>query len=276
MEVEEQLPKTRTAEAETRRILSPPERHGFDSARLQRLSSRYQQGVSEGEIPGAVILIARNNEPIYEKAFGFSDRLSRVPMTLDTVFALASMTKPVTSVAAMLLVEEGRLGLDEPVSRYLPQLSALQVLAERGTAGGAGGWTLEPAVRELTVQDLLRHTAGFVYGQFGDGPVHKAYREANVWSADLSVTKADCLARLATMPLAHQPGTTFEYSVATDVLGYVVEAVSGKALDDFVSERISKPLGLGSFKYHVDPAAPIAWDPAYDRSSGSGNLELIS
>ncbi len=240
------------------------EGQGFSAERLRRLDARMEAGVQAGEIPGAVVLVARNGKLAYSRAFGYAAVPAGIAMTEDTVFSLMSLTKPVTSVAAMVLVEEGLLCLDEPVSRYLPELRSLKVLRERVDASGKVTRTLEPARREPTVQDLFRHTSGFVYGQFGNGPVHQAYMEANVWSTGFDVPLAETITRLAAMPLASEPGTTFEYSISTDVLGRVIEVVSGQSLDAFIEEHIGRPLGLETLKFHVSPGAPYAWDPIFD------------
>jgi CubicO group peptidase (beta-lactamase class C family) len=159
-----------------------PQHQGISPERLRKLDKLYEAGVAAGEVAGAVVLIARNGKIVYERAFGFSDKPAAVAMTNDTVFALASMSKPVTSVAVMTLVEDGFCCLNEPVSRYLPELKSLMVLTEHTDGSGKVTTMLEPPDHEPTIQDLMRHTSGFVYGQFGNGPVHKAYMEANIWS----------------------------------------------------------------------------------------------
>ncbi len=238
-----------------------PQNQGFSPVRLGTLDRRFADGVAKGEIPGAVVMIARNGKLVYDNAFGYADQGAGTPMTEDTVFALASMSKPVTSVAAMILVEEGLLSLDEPVSRYLPELKGLQVLQEQRDASGNVSYALVPAQREPTIQDLMRHTSGFVYGQFGNGPVHKAYMKVDVWSGDLSIPLSEMITRLSKQSLAHQPGTTFEYSISTDVLGRVIEVVSGKPLNQFIAEHVAGPLHLRSLLFHVDAGQPFAWDP---------------
>ena len=245
-------------------------KQGFSLARLKKLGERYQAGVAAHEIPGAVVMIARNGKVVYGEAFGYADQPAGVPMTVDTVFALASMTKPITSVAAMILVEEGRIGLDEPLSRYLPELTGLQVLTERIDDAGTLVQTLEPAERDPTVQDLMRHTSGFIYGQFGSGPLHRTYMEANVWSVNFDVPLAETVTRLSKLPLGSQPGSTFDYSVSTDVLGRIIEVVSGHSLDHFIRDRIALPLKLETLKFHVDAGAPLAWDPLFAPSTEAG------
>src|SRR5262245_30492443 len=154
-------------------------------------------------------------------------------MTPDSIFRIASMTKPIVTVAAMMLIEEGKLDISAPVSQYLPEFKDLQVGVEkRDPNTGNTELALEPQKRPMTVQDLMRHTAGLVYGQFGDGLVHKAYREAKV--GDRSETNAELITKLSKLPLAHQPGEVWEYSMATDVLGRIIEVVSGVPLDTFI------------------------------------------
>jgi CubicO group peptidase (beta-lactamase class C family) len=238
------------APAQTLQPVARPEQLGFDADRLQRVSRAFQGYVDAGELPGAVVLIARNDKVVYLRAFGYQDREQRTMMTPDSIFRIASMTKPIVSVAVMMLAEEGRLDIAAPVAQYLPQFNATQVGIERQDANsGQTVLALEPQKRPMTVQDLLRHSAGLVYGQFGDGLVHRAYRAANV--SDRGQSLPELIDKLASLPLAHQPGEVWEYSMATDVLGRIVEVVSGMALDNFVRERITEPLGMQSTRFYV-------------------------
>lgn len=228
-----------------------PDSAGFSSARLQRLTEKFEGDVRAGVIPGAVVLIVRNGKVAYFRAFGERDKAANAPMKTDSIFRIASMTKPVTTVAALLLVEEGRLQLADPVSRYLPELKQLQVGVEKvDAANGERTLVLEPARREMTVQDLMRHTSGITYGPFGDSLVQRAYRAAN--TMDDQQTNAEMLTKLSKLPLAYQPGTMFEYSMSTDVLGRIVEVVAGKDLNQFVAERITKPLHLTNTGFLLD------------------------
>src|SRR5262245_47782256 len=170
-------------------------------------------------------------------------------MSTNSIFRIASMTKPIVSVGVMMLIEEGKLDISAPVFQYLPEFKELKVGVEKRDASGNAELVLEPPRRPMAVHDLLRHTAGLVYGQFGDGLVHKAYREAKV--GDRSETNAEFITKLSKLPLAHQPGEVWEYSVATDVLGRIIEVVSGVPLDTFIEERIAKPLGMGSTAFYV-------------------------
>jgi CubicO group peptidase (beta-lactamase class C family) len=236
--------------AQELRPVANPEQLGFSAARLQRLTETYQGYVDRGELPGAVLLIARGEKIAYLLAVGYQDREKQTPMKVDAIFRLASMTKPIVSVAAMMLVEDGKLDLLAPVSQYLPEFKDLKVGVEQADiVGGKRALTLEPQRRPMTVQDLLRHTSGLVYGQNGDDLVHKAYVDANV--ADRGQTLAEMVTKLSKIPLAHQPGRVWEYSMSVDVLGRIVEVVSGQELDAFVAERIAKPLGMTATDFYV-------------------------
>ena len=234
--------------------VSQPEELGFASDRLERVTTAFQGYVDNGQLPGAVVLIARNDKIAYVKAFGYRDRDQKVAMTTDTIFRLASMTKPIVRTAAMILVEEGKLDLAAPASQYLPEFKDLKVQAEQNDpATGKTDLVLEPQVRPMIVQDLLRHTAGLVYGPpIGSGPIPELYKAANV--SDRNTTLAEMVTKLSKLPLAHQPGEVWEYSMAVDVLGRVVEVASGMELDRFVEERVTKPLGMTSTGFYVAAA----------------------
>ncbi len=231
-----------------------PEELGFDPNRLDRITRAFQGYIDSGELPGAVVLIARNGKTAYFQAFGYRDRERKARMTTDTIFRIASMTKPIASVAAMILVEEGKLDLAAPVSRYLPEFKDLQVgVPTKDAATGKTELVLQPQKRPMIVQDLLRHTAGLVYAPpLGSGPVSQLYREAGVSTRDEPLSTM--VTKLSKLPLAHQPGEVWEYSVATDILGRVVEVVSGTDLDRFIEDRITKPLGMTSTGFVVPEA----------------------
>jgi CubicO group peptidase (beta-lactamase class C family) len=195
-----------------------PEEIGISTQRLKRLSAAFQSDVDKDLIPGAVVLIARDGKVAFFDAFGFQDREKRIPMKADSIFRIASMTKPITSVAVMMLVEEGKIQIDDPLSFYLPEFKELKVGVEKvAPETGKVQLSLERPMREPTIQDLLRHTSGFTYDVFGDSLVKRAYQTANVRNSDQ--TSAGFTSRLAELPLAYHPGTTWEYSVSTDVLG---------------------------------------------------------
>jgi len=249
------LPKTKRAEDE-----------GFSPERLERITKFFQGEVDRKAIPGATVLISRDGKVVYERVFGFQDREKNLPMKTDTIFRIASMTKPITSVAVMMLAEEGKIDLLAPVANYLPEFKDVKVGVEKPDAStGKQTLILEAPQRPLTVQDLLRHTSGIVYGPFGTSLVHQMYSEANLF--DRGQTLAEFVTKLSKLPLAHQPGTVWEYGMNTDMLGRIVEVVSGMPFDQFVAERITKPLGMKDTAFYMTPEqaprlAELQIDPA--------------
>lgn len=226
---------------------------GFDPFRLDRLRDRYQAGVDDGEVPGAVVLVMRDGRTVYHEAIGFADRSAGVAMTTDTLFWLASMTKPITSVAAFMLVEEGHIDLSAPVSRYLAAFARTTL----GTTDSDGSLKRTPTIREPTVHDLMRHTAGMVYGDLGNTVVHQKYVAASLFTTSRDL--AHLVDRLADLPLAHEPGTAFEYSMATDVLGRLIEVVADEPLEQHLERRVLGPLGMTSTGFQVPEGRLIAW-----------------
>lgn len=267
-----------------------PEEVGLSSQRLQRLTEAFNADVNAAKIPGAVVLVARRGKVAYFQTFGFQDRAAGVAMKPDSIFRLASLTKPVTIVAALMLAEEGKLQLMDPVATYLPQLQNLQVGVEVQEGSGERRLALEPARRAVTVQDLMRHTSGMTYGIFGDSLIQRAYRAAN--TMDDQQTNAELIDKLAKLPLAFQPGTAFEYGMSNDVIGRIVEVRSGMDLDQFIMERIARPLGMNNTAFLLDPpqtsrlaqphlkpgAAPlvIGYNPAKPPKWFSGGGGLLS
>ncbi|MDQ2857954.1 MAG: beta-lactamase family protein [Candidatus Eremiobacteraeota bacterium] len=246
----------------------------FDGERLGRLSGVFRADVERGVIPGAVVLVARHGKIAYHEAFGFRDRAREAAMRRDSIFRGASMTKPLVAVAAMMLVEAGTLQLFAPISKYLPAFAGVQVGVEEVDRAGARTLRLEPPLREPSVQDLLRHTAGFTYGPFGDSLVQRMYREAN--AADPRQSNAEMAATLARLPLAYQPGSTFEYGMSLDVLGAIVEAISGSDLREYVRERIAAPLAMSDTDFilaerDVDRLA----EPHLDTTTGNNPLRFL-
>jgi CubicO group peptidase (beta-lactamase class C family) len=204
------------------------------------------RGLVEGRsTPGVVVLILENGRPVYSRSVGVREVGSTAPIGENDMFRLASMTKAVTSVATMILVQEEKIGLDDPVSRFLPEFSKLRVRGPDGTEG--------PANRPPTIRELLSHTAGLSYNFINNPRVIAAYREARVTDGldQPEVTTAEAMQRLASVPLGYQPGTGWEYSLATDVLGAVIEKVSGGSLERFVTERIARPLRIQSFVFNA-------------------------
>jgi len=270
-----------------------PEAAGFSPIGMKRLDAALRADVDAEVIPGAVALVMRAGRLAFFEAFGYAERNSHRPMQLDSVFRIASLTKPVTVVAALMLLEQGKLLLTDPVSRYLPELRDVKVgLEEAESSTGHRRLTLESIHRPMTVQDLMRHTAGFTYGQFGNSLVQRAYRAAHL--IDNQQTNAEMVGKLAQLPLAYQPGTTFEYGMSTDVLGRVVEVVSGLELDRFFAEHITIPLGMRDTAFGIEAeslhtlaepqreSAPgavpavIPYDPARPAKWFSGGGGLLS
>ena len=241
--------------------LTKPKEAGFSGAGLARLDAYIQDEIAGNKIPGAIMMIQRNGETAYFKSFGVRDPGTKEPMTPSTIFRIYSMSKPITTVAAMMLVEEGRLQLDDPLSKYIPAFANVKVGVEKKGEDGAMGLDTVPVKRPITIQDLMRHTSGLTYGFFGEGLVKKTYVDAHLFSGD--VDNADFAERLAKLPLAYQPGTTWDYSHSTDILGRVVEVVSGKSLLQFEKERLLDPLGMTNTSFYVtDPAkTPLVAEP---------------
>jgi len=247
---------------------------GISSQRLERVRRQMQTDVEKSRIPGAVLLIARNGKIAEFDAVGFQERKSQTSMKKDSIFRIASMSKPITSTAIMILAEEGKLDIGAPVAQYLPEFKDVKVGVEKAAPK-----------RPMTVQDLLRHTSGLTYGIFGSSPVDLLYRKSTVLS---SKSLADMVSTIASLPLAHQPGEFWEYSVSTDVLGRIVEVVSGMDLDRFVAERITGPLKMTDTGFylsasqasrlaHADSAATIpATDPTVKPAVFSGGGGMLS
>jgi CubicO group peptidase (beta-lactamase class C family) len=230
-----------------------PEGAGVSAARLDRIGEALQRAVDSGELPGAVVAVARRGKIVYQKSVGWRDWERKVAMSNDAIFRMYSMTKPIVSVAAMMLVEEGRLSLDEPVWKYIPEFRDMRVAVDSSDpAGGTSQLVTVPAKRDITVHDLLRHTSGLTYGVLGTmTPVKQAYIDAEIFSQHWVL--ADWARAIAKLPLAFEPGTTFEYSHSTDVLGRVIEVASGQTLDVFLNERILGPLGMKDTAWEVAP-----------------------
>jgi len=216
---------------------------GMSTARLRRIGDALSADAQQGNLPGAVALVARRGKVAYYEAFGVQDPDKRTPMRRDSIFRIASMTKLVTAVAALMLMEEAKFSLADPVSRHLPELADLKVGVEvTDPATGLRSLKIEPARRPISVQDLFRHTSGFTYGIFGNSLCQQMYREHKLM--DPKQNNAQMVTKLSALPLCCQPGTMFEYSMSTDVLGALVEVLSGMDLNRFFNERIFAPLGM--------------------------------
>ena len=221
-------------------VPAKPQEVGLSAERLDRLGEVMQQYVKNGKVPGLVVLIVRDGKAAYFKAFGKLDVGRGSPMPPNAIFRIASQTKAVTSVAVMTLVEEGRINLGDPVSRFIPEFRETKV-AVPAADKGATGYSIVPAKREITIRDLLTHTAGISYG---DGPASELYKAAGVqgwFFADKNIPVGDCIKKLAKLPFDAPPGEKWIYGFNTDILGYVVEVVSGMSLADYVKKRITDP-----------------------------------
>jgi len=223
--------------------LAKPEDVGFSRERLDRVVSTLNADIAKGAIPGATLLIVRNGKIAFYESFGWLDAATKTPMPKDAIFRIYSMSKPITSVAAMILVEQGRLFLSDPVQKYIPAFAEMKVAVQKPDTPNVD---LVPAMRPITVQDLMRHTSGLTYGFISGTPVAKMY---HLFGAE--VTNADFAAAIAKLPLAVQPGSSWNYSHSTDVLGRVVEVASGKSLYQFEKENILDPLGMSDTGFSV-------------------------
>jgi CubicO group peptidase (beta-lactamase class C family) len=248
-----------------------PEAIGLSTAGLDRLGAVMRSEVERKRVPGAVALVARRGQVAYYESFGQRDPVSGAPMQKDSIFRIYSMTKPIVSVAAMMLLEEGRFLLNDPVGKYLPELADMKVASERD-----GELTLVPAARAITIQDLLRHTSGLTYEFRGGGRVHKMYMAAHIYSRNQ--TNAEQVASLGKLPLLHQPGMQWEYSRSTDVVGRLLEVWSGMTLGEFLRQRIFAPLGMTDTGFYVPAhdlgrlAEAFAKDPESGSTVQLGNV----
>jgi CubicO group peptidase (beta-lactamase class C family) len=246
-----------------------PEEVGLSPARLKRLDDVLRGDIDRGLVPGAVALVARRGRIAHFEALGARDPATEAPLHRDSIFRIYSMTKPIVSVAAMMLWEEGRFLIGDPVAKYLPEFAEMDVAVERD-----GRVERVPAGRAVTMQDLLRHTSGLTYEFRGNAPVQKMYMDAKVFRRNQ--TNAEQAAALARLPLMHQPGTCWEYSRSTDVLGRVIEVLTGETLGDVLAQRILKPLGMADTDFYVPSAKHqrLAEAFATDPESGAG-VQLI-
>ena len=226
----------------------PPEvsvTQGFSQDRLRRIAPVMQDQINKNMFPGAVTLVARNGQIVHFEATGYLDAQKKIPIQKDSIFRLASMTKPIVTVAAMMLVEQGKLKLNDPITTWLPELKDLKVETAAGDV---------PLNRPIWVQDLMRHTAGFVYAGSTKSPrIKKLYEDLNIESREIDITSEEMLKNLGQIPLAHQPGTFWEYSIAVDVLGLLLERVEKKPLDTLVKELLIDPLGMKDTTWWVAP-----------------------
>jgi CubicO group peptidase (beta-lactamase class C family) len=253
-----------------------PETVGMSSQRLAKISAALKKEVADGSFRGAVVMVARKGKLVYHDAVGMQS--ASVPMSEDSIFRIYSMTKPLASVAAMMLVEDGRIQLTDPVGKFLPGFDKMRVSVPVKSTD-APAYDIVAAERAMTVQDLLRHTSGLAYGEITQNtPVKEGLERAGVYRKDMDyeargVTPAEQIERMAGVPLAFQPATTWHYSLSVDILGRVVEAASGMRLSEFLEERLFRPLGMkdSAFSLPADKLARLAEPLDKDRFSGQPN-----
>ena len=245
---------------------SAPEEFGFSPDRLKRIGTVMQRYVDQKTLAGIVTLVARRGSVVHFEKFGVQDIKANKPMELDTIFRIYSMTKPITSVALMMLYEHGLFHLNDPVSKFIPEFKKVKVWVDEGQ--------LADLAREITVHDLLTHTAGLSYGGYEEPltPVDELYDQADLFNSDIMLQ--EMVRRIADLPLVYQPGQAWWYSVATDVVGYLVEVISGMSLDDFFEERIFKPLGMEDTAFSVPPEKINRLATLYGKTE-KGALEVI-
>jgi CubicO group peptidase (beta-lactamase class C family) len=255
--------------------IARPEELGLSAPRLARLSAALRADIDKGRIPGAVVLIARNGRIGHFDALGARDPETGAAMALDSIFRIYSMTKPIVSTATMMLFEEGRFLLTDPVGRYIPALAKLQVGTVRRDPGtGEAKLDLAPAQHPITIQDLLRHTAGLTYGFMGEGPIQKLYQEHKI-DGYRGQSNEEMVQKLGQLPLIAEPGTHWAYSVATDVLGRLVEVVSGQSLGAFLQQRIFAPLGMLDTGFSVPEAEQGRLAEAFPTDPDTGQKVVL-
>jgi len=224
----------------------------FNPQKLERVGDFLRDQIANGKIPGAILLIQQHGKPVYHEFFGVQDVVSRQPMTDQTIFRLFSMTKAISSVAAMMLVDEGKLKLEDPIAKYIPSFANVKVGVEKKNEDGTKTLDLVPPNRPPTILDLMRHTSGITYGFYGDSLVRKAYAAANLYAGDFDL--AEFAERIAKLPLHDQPGSLWQYGHSTDVLARIMEIVSGKSLLEVEREKLLDPLGMKDTGFFVtDP-----------------------
>lgn len=263
-----QQPQPMRSGAPPAQAVTKPAAVGMSAERLELLTRAFEKEVADKALPGVNIMVARKGRVVYSRAFGVREPGKTDPMAMDSIFRIYSMTKPMATVAAMILVEEGKLQLSDPVSKFFPAFKDMKVITPNG----------EVPARPMLVQDLMRHTSGIGYGEITQNPVVKeAYAKAGLFKPGVidfdvrDLTPAEMVDRLAKIPLLHQPNTAWEYSLSTDLLGRVVEAASGKRLGDFMAERLFKPLKMNETAFAVTPDKMGKLAQPFDKDPVTGN-----
>ncbi|HJN96316.1 MAG TPA: serine hydrolase domain-containing protein [Gammaproteobacteria bacterium] len=240
---------------------------GMDTSRLDRVTAAMQGFVDDGLLAGVVTMAARDNKIVHFESVGYRDLEAQAPMTNDAIFRIYSMSKPITGVALMVLYEEGKFRLADPVEMYLPELKDLQVYAGEDENGNM---ITEPQNHKMTIRELMSHTGGLTYGIFAQSAVDTQYQENELLSTDL--TLQEFTSRLGSIPLKHQPGSLWEYSVSVDVQGYLVEKLAGQSFGEFLEERIFDPLGMTDTDFHVPEEKVSRFAQVYNYDD-SGELQ---
>jgi CubicO group peptidase (beta-lactamase class C family) len=266
-------PAAKTAPAKVTAPLSAakPEEAGMSSQRLERIGPVLRAEIDKGTMPGAVVAVARKGKLVYYEAFGYADKAKNVPMPKDAIFTIASMTKPLTTTGALMLYEEGRLLLNDPVGKYLPQLDNMQV-ARLGPDGRILG--TEPARRKPTLQDLMRHTAGLTYGNRGDTELFQRYPQGSNDSAD-AMGSDEFLLKLGNLPLHYQPGSMWDYSLGLDVLGLTEEVITKQRLGEYLAQRVFQPLGMTDTAFVIPAATAARYAKALPTSPETGRPQAF-
>jgi CubicO group peptidase (beta-lactamase class C family) len=224
----------------------------FNPQKLAKIGEFFRNEVATGKIAGAILLIQQHGKPVYHESFGVQDVVSKAPITDKTIFRLFSMTKAITAVTSMMLLEEGKIKLDDPISKYIPSFANVKVGVEKKAEDGTTTLDLVPPDHPPTVLDLMRHTSGITYGFYGDSMVRKAYRAANIYQGDFDL--AEFAERIAKLPLQNQPGALWQYGHSTDVLARIMEIAAGKSLYAIEKEKLLGPLGMTDTGFFVtDP-----------------------
>ena len=251
-----------------------PETQGFSSERLKQLDANINQWIKEDQLNGATAIILRNGKIVYRKSFGFANKQQNVPMKNDNIFRIASMTKPIISVAAMMLYEEGRFLLTDPISKFIPEFKDLVVLDKYNATDTT--YTTVPAKREITMRDIFAHTSGIGYAQIGSGTANAIYyrHKINGGIGTPYSTLKDVITRLAKLPLLTQPGEEFYYGLNTDVLGYLIEVISGMPLDKYLQQKIFEPLGMKDTYFFLPKEKQARLVPLYVQQGSKIKLQI--
>src|SRR5499433_559662 len=221
----------------------------FNPEKLAKITAFFKNEVETGKISGADVLIRQRGKDVYHETFGVQDVASKTPITDKTIFRLSSLTKAITSVVAMQLIQDGKMKLDDPVSKYIPSFANVKVGVEKKGADGTPTLELVPPNRPMTVKDLMTHTSGVTYGFYGDSLVRKAYKAANIYQGDFDL--AELAERIAKLPLHNQPGGLWQYGHSTDILARVMEVASGKSLFQLEKEKLLDPLGMKDTSFFI-------------------------